>query len=330
MKRTFYLILTIIAFLGLILFWGNVFVIGDHIGLVLESFGISNWANRLVIIAWDILVGIGPFIMLAWIIAKNICGFKELNIENLLESQDDEKLNEALQSILEQPEDSNSVLDKRSRRRECRITLNTGNRYDKSRFLKEYYELCREELKKHAQQYAIFAAVSVVLSPKTAGDMLSLLIWQCRIISTALRIYGGRPSAIMVLRIYAKVLFHSLFVGSFEEVFNQFAFGNVEIKMLSLVTQALGAAATCIRTASLVQYYLYHGPDGDTKEALKESMQEIPKGLKDICKSDEIKQTVVKFRNCSKEIVEVALNAFSSIFVKPKSSENNENATSNA
>ena len=318
MKRTFYLILTIIAFLGLVLFWGNVFVIGDHIGLVLESFGIPNWANRLVIIAWDILVGIGPFIMLAWIIAKNICGFKELNIENLLESQDDEKLNEALQSILEQPEDSNSVLDKRSRRRECRITLNTGNRHEKSRFLKEYYELCREEVKKHTQQYAIFAAVSVVLSPKTAGDMLSLLIWQCRIISTALRIYGGRPSAIMVLRIYTKVLFHSLFVGSFEEVFNQFAFGNVEITMVSFLTQALGAAATCIRTASLVQYYLYHGPNGDSKEALKESMQEISKGIVDVCKSDEIKKALEQFYDRSLEIVQVAGKEFLTFGVKQK------------
>ena len=106
----------------------------------------------------------------------------------------------------------------------------------------------------------------------------------------------------MVLRLYAKILMHSFVAGSIDEVFDQFSYGAVDIKMLSFLTQSLAAVATCVRTASLTRYYINHGLNADRKIALKESLKEIFEGIVDVLKSDELKQAWEKFHVCSSEV----------------------------
>ena len=102
----------------------------------------------------------------------------------------------------------------------------------------------------------------------------------------------------MVLRLYAKVLMHSFLAGSIDEVFDQFAFGAVDVKKLSFLTQALAAIATCVRTASLTRYYINHGLKGDRGRALKKSLKEVSEGIVEVIKSEELKQAWKKFCNC--------------------------------
>jgi hypothetical protein len=74
-------------------------------------------------------------------------------------------------------------------------------------------------------------------------------------------------------------------------------------KMLSFVTQALAAVATCVRTASLTRYYLDHGLDADRKKALKEALPEITQGILEVMQSDELKEAFKKFANVSFDVV---------------------------
>ena len=310
MKKALWLVVSVFAFLGLVVYWGNVFVIGDHLGRLLGCPENGAFTSKvLVVYAWDILAGLAPFLLLAIIIVRNVCGYGELNIAALLESRDEDKIIKLLKNIASQEESSDSILDKFSLRRNCDYVTASGSLTDKESFLKEYFSLCQEEAKKRTQTYAVFAAMSVVLSPKSAGDALALLVWQCRIISTTLKIYGGRPSVGMVLRIYAKVLTHAFMVGSIDEVLDQFAFGAVDVKMISLLTQSLAAVATCLRTASLTRFYIYNGKDADRKEALREALSEIPSGIVEVVKSDELQAAVKKLLDCTVTISKVVASA---------------------
>lgn len=302
MKKTLWLIFAVLAFLGIVLYVGNVLVIGDHIGQIAISIGVSTTLTKWLILAWDFIAVILPAFLLFWCIVRNIYGYGELNIEALLESRDEQYISLVLKSIADQSESLESPLDRHNARRRCNYLLNSGNRAEKLAFLREYYDYCEEDTKKLTSRYAMFAAVSVILSPKSAGDALALLAWQCRIISSTLRIYGGRPSKMMVLRLYAKVLMHSFVAGSIGEVIDQFAFGAVDVKMLSFLTQAMAAVATCVRTASLTRYYINHGLEGDRRRALKESLKEVSEGIVEVIKSEELRLAWKKFLNCGIEI----------------------------
>jgi uncharacterized protein (DUF433 family) len=306
MKKATWLLASVIVFLGLVVYWGNVIVIGEYIGRLLGCPAAAPFTPKVLIVyAWNVLAAFAPFLILAVIIVRNICGYGELNIAALLDSRDEAKLTEALKKNYAQEQSPDSILEKFNLRRNCDYVLNEGSCTDKESFLKEYYALCQEESKQRTQAYAVFAAVSVVLSPKAAGDTLALLMWQCRIISTTIKIYGGRPSITKVLRIYVKVLTHAFMVGSIDEVLDQFAFGAMDVKMISFLTQALAAAATCLRTASLTRFYIYNGMDGDRKEALREAIREIPSGVVKVVKSDELKAAWKKFLDCSLTITKV-------------------------
>ncbi|MGN0867201.1 MAG: DUF697 domain-containing protein [Oligosphaeraceae bacterium] len=302
MKRLFWIFFGIISLLGIVVYWGNVLVIGDHLG---RLFGGGGLPNPYVMYTWDVLVGLAPFLLLAWVVTRNILGYGELNLREVCEGEDEEKMDQVMGELYEQEEDSDCVLDKAGLRSQCGYLLRNGSRAEKADFLREYFRQCDKEARKKCHQYAIFAAVSVVLSPKSAGDTLALLVWQCRIISATLRIYGGRPSVLGVVRLYLRVLMHSFLVGSIEEVMDQFAFGAVDIKMLSIATQAVAAIATCVRTASLTRYYLENGIGSNQKEALHASMEEIPGGIVEVLTSEEMKIAGEKFLHCSVQVTKV-------------------------
>ena len=271
MKKTLWFIIAVFTFFSIILYLGNVFIIGDQISRIFiffripsDVFGLPNF------FLWDIILGILPIIFLFLYIAKSIFSYGELNVDALLESKDERQVLRVLKSIAEQPPES--TLDKYNLRDKCQYVLSSGDCIKHQAFLKEYYTKCEEETKNFTGKYAVLAAVSVIISPKSAGDTVALLVWQCRIISSILKIYGGRPSKTMVLRLYAKVLMHSFVAGSIDEVFDQFAVG-MDIKGLSFLTQAVAALATCVRTASLTRYYIRHGMECDRGKKPEDSIR---------------------------------------------------------
>lgn len=302
MKKALWFIVSVVTFFCTILYLGNVFVIGDHFGNLFLSIGFPAAATRWLIVAWDILVGISPLIILSWCVAKSILGYGELNVDALRRSQDERVIFRAMKGIAEQPESIESTLDKYDLRQKCNELLESGNHISIKDFLDDYYSKCEGDTRIVTNKYAVLAAVSVVLSPKSAGDTLALLVWQCRIISSTLKIYGGRPSKKMVFRLYAKVLMHAFVAGSIDEVFDQFAFGAVDTKMLSFLTQAIAAVATCIRTGSLTRYYINHGLECDRREALKVAVQDVSKGVVDVIQSKELKTAVKQCLNCGIDI----------------------------
>lgn len=302
MKKTLRFIVSVVVFFCIILYLGNVFVIGDHLGNLFLSIGIPAGVTRWLIVAWDLLVGVSPLIILLWCVAKSILGYGELNVDALCQSQDERLIFRALKGISEQHESMESTLDKHGLRKDCQVLLESGNHISIRSFLEKYYSECEKDTRILTNKYAILAAVSVILSPKSAGDTLALLVWQCRIISSTLKIYGGRPSKTMVFRLYAKVLMHSFVAGSIDEVFDQFSFGAVDVKVLSFLTQAIAAVATCIRTGSLTRYYITHGLECNRAEALKEAIKDVSKGVVDVIKSDELKSAVKKCLNCGIEV----------------------------
>ena len=302
MKRLFWVVFGILSLFGMVVYEGNVLVIGEHLG---RLFGGGASPNPCVMYTWDVLAGLSPFLILAWIIGRNILGYRELNLREIGGGEDEEVMDRVMKDLYGQKEGEDCMLDKCGLRSQCGYLLRNGSRGEKADFLRNYFQECHKEARKQCNQYAIFAAVSVVLSPKSAGDTLALLMWQCRIISATLRVYGGRPRALGVMRLYLRVLMHSFLVGSIDEVLDQFAFGAVDIKFLSLVTQAVGATATCVRTASLTRYYLENGIGRNQKEALHASMKEIPGGIVEVMISEEMKIAVEKFLHCGLQVSKV-------------------------
>lgn len=304
MKRLFLIFVGALSLVGLVVYWGNVLVIGEALG---RFFGGGGASNPYVMYAWDAIVGLGPFLLLGWVVVRNILGYGELNLQEVCEGEDKKKVDRVMSDLCSQGEEPDCMLDRFGMRDQGGYLLRNGTTGEKVGFLRDYFRKCDHEARKTSHQYAIFAAVSVVLSPKSAGDTLALLVWQCRIISATLRIYGGRPRAMSILRLYARVLMHSFMVGSIDEVLDQFAFGAVDnAKILSIATQAIAAIATCVRTASLTRYYLEHGVESSRKEALHASMKEIPGEILEVLASDELKNAWERFLHCTIEVSKAA------------------------
>ncbi len=299
-KRLLWIVLGVFSLVGIVVYWGNVLVIGDHLG---RLFGGGGVPNPYVMWTWDVAVGLAPFLLLAWVLVRNLLGYGELNLQELCQGNDEVKMTKFMEGLCGQKEDPECVLDKYQLRSMCGHYLRHGSRVDKAMFLQDYFQRCDQEARKKSHAYALLAAVSVVLSPKSAGDTLALVVWQCRIISSTLRVYGGRPRAMTVVRLYARVLMHSFLVGSLDEVLDQFAFGAVDnVKLISVVTQAIAAIATCVRTASLTRYYIENGIGNNRKEALSASMKEVPAGILEVLTSEEMKIATKKFWHCTVEI----------------------------
>ena len=302
MKKTFWLVFSLIPFFGFVLYLGNVLVIGDHIGFAITRIGLPKVACALKIL-WDMFFCIVPFIVFYFVVLRNIYAYREMCIIDILEGTDREQMTRRLEQIKCQLDIQPDMLNQPDMLKKCKKAIDSYSKVDKKLFLDDYYHACDEQVEKIAHKYAIFAAVSVVLSPKSAGDTLALLIWQCRIISDVLKTYQGRPNIAIVWRLYAKVLMHSFMAGSIDEIMDQFAYGAGEGKMISWLTQALAAVATCVRTTYLTRYYIYHGINGNSKEAARESMQKIPGGIVGVLKSNELREAFDKANEHVQEIM---------------------------
>ena len=283
-----------LALFVFIIYAGNILVIGEHIGRIIPYEKINNYVVNI----WDISLIVLPFVWVGFYIYKNVHSYKEVRVSNILNERNAGKLTTHLYKILSQENTPNSMLSKKGYREKCMKAAKSVNREEKQETLEIYYKSCKKEADIITKKYALYAAASVVLSPKMAGDTLALIIWEIRIINTILQIYGGRPGICATLRIYHKILFHAFMAGSIDEIFDQFIYGAVEGKTLSYLTQAVAAIATCLRTSMLTQYYLWYGVESESKQALHEAVNTLPTEIINVILSSEFRDVAMKSWKC--------------------------------
>ena len=263
-KKFVWLVLVFLFVFAAVTYVGNVLTIGEKIG---------NITCTLVEILVDVLLILGPIAILVWKIKKDVLKYKFVCLDKITdENVSQEKIEDFLHNLRENyaPDEIPANL---------KSALQHGAVIDKRKYIKDYIADCEKKSDAAGQEIAMWAALSVVVSPERMTDTLSMLFWNFRIISRVLKIYGVRPSGWSLIKLYGYVLFSSLLVGSIDEVIENFNTPEIKIPFVSHATQAVATIYACLKTVRLTQYYLMHGVDCDKKNALKDARSHAVKNV---------------------------------------------------
>lgn len=130
-----------------------------------------------------------------------------------------------------------------------------------------------EEAKAAARKYAQMAGLTVAISSSAMGDGIGMFFWKARLVHETFRIYGFRPSAWAVLRIYAYVLFSVFLAASVEDLCEMLdaseVLGGVGVRVL----QGVLGAAIILKGGQLTRTYLTEGISPETRKAALEQFR---------------------------------------------------------
>lgn len=272
-KKFLYIILVPVIFLTSIIYIGNVLLIGEKIGSLFGSkFG------GIIEVFLDICFIFLPFFLIFWQVKSNLFKYKSFCLEKILSDKcDPEELDAFVKTVDDQ-------------------SLNRAkSRHNLLSEIRQYLCKTKDEVKKKTANIALLAAISVVVSPRSFGDSFCMMVWSCRAINQVLEVYRFRPRGISLIKLYFKVLFSSLLVGSIEEVMENL-FPGEKIPLLSPVVQAFAAAFAIFKAAHLTEFYLIHGLNSNHETARLTACREARQSLISL-KNDE------NFKNKSKEVV---------------------------
>lgn len=274
-KKFFYFIIFPIIVFSLVVYIGNVLLIGEKIGNV---FG--NRIGCIVEILFDTFFIFIPLFLVLWQIKKNLFKYKPYKLEEICDDKASEnEINNFAKLI------NNESLNK------------AVSNLEKREIIKNLLGQAKKDVREKTVNTAILAAVSVFVSPRSFGDFFCMMLWSFRTINQVLQIYGFRPHGMSLVKLYIKVLFSSLLVGSVEEIMDNI-FPGEKIPFLSPAVQAFAAAFAIFKTAHLTEYYLIHGLRNH-EDARKAACKEAHRSLASLKENDE-------FKARKKEILEIS------------------------
>ena len=271
-RKTIFLITGSIAIFLVLLYIGNIIVIGDKLG------GISIWLE----LSFNLIMIFGPLGMIAYCIARSL-QYRSFNLARLKEDHLDAETERMCGQLIEHILANDKIDEARKS-----ILLDPYANYNEC--IDRYLSKSEEMAKKEARKHALMAAVSVTLSPTSTGDMMFMFLWNIRLTNRIIEIYGIRPSLSQLLRIYQHVLFGGLLAASVDEILESLDVDSLLSKVPILgkrwVPQAICSVFSTLRTGYLARYYLRHGfSDSERikakKEARKHAREELPGVLKE-------------------------------------------------
>ena len=275
-KKFLYIILVPVVFLTSIIYIGNVLLIGEKIGSLFGS-----KIGGVIEFFWDICFIFLPFCLVFWQIKSNLFKYKSFCLEKIRSCKCDS--------------------------RELDAFVKTVNIKDSTKCEIESYVIrSRDEVKKKTANIALLAAISVVVSPRSFGDSFCMMVWSCRAINQVLEVYRFRPRGISLIKLYFKVLFSSLLVGSIDEVMENI-FPGEKIPFLSPVVQAFAAAFAIFKAAHLTEYYLENGLDVNHDTARLKACRAARESLVSLKDNED-------FKNKSEEVVGALKGCLKSLF----------------
>ena len=294
-KKFLYIIIVPVIFLTSIIYIGNVLLIGEKIGNLFGSkFGC------FIEVFWDICFIFLPFLLIFWQIKSNLFKYKSFCLEKIRSGECDPRERDAF--------------------------AKTVNIKPTKHEIESYVLRSKEKVKSKTSDIALLAAISVVVSPRSFGDSFCMMVWSCRAIDQVMEVYGFRPRGISLIKLYCKVLFSSLLVGSIEELMENL-FPGEEIPLLSPVVQAFAAAFAIFKAAHLTEFYLKNGLNVDHKKARIAAFREARQNLVSLKNNEE-------FKNKRKDVVGSGLKALKelikSLFTFKMSFVTNDDSEENA
>jgi hypothetical protein len=122
-----------------------------------------------------------------------------------------------------------------------------------------------------ARKFALMAGLTVAISSSAMGDGLGMFFWKARLVHDTIRIYGFRPGAWAVLRIYAYVVFAVFLATSIEDLCEILDVSDLLGGFGVRVLQGVVGGAVVLKGGQLSRAYLMHGiSERSRKAALKE------------------------------------------------------------
>ena len=261
MRKTIFLLTSCIAIFLVLLYIGNIIIVGDKLGKV------SIWLE----LSFNLIMIGGPLGGIVYGVFKAL-RYRSFNLALLSDDNLDVEA-EMMRDRLTQHILANDKIDEERKH----ILLKRG--------VGEYLRASEEKAKKETREHAMMAAVSVVLSPTGTGDMMLMFIWNIRLTNRIIAIYGIRPSLSYLLRIYQHVLFGGLLAASVDEILDgtdvDSLFG--KIPGVKLIAQSAGSVFSTLRTGYLARYYLRHGfSDSERIKAKKGAREYAREELKKV------------------------------------------------
>jgi len=147
-----------------------------------------------------------------------------------------------------------------------------------ARVVLEMLEQREGRAKAIALEFASMAGLTVALSSSTMGDGLGMLFWKARLVHDTIRIYGFRPDAWAVLRIYAYVMFAAFLAAGVEDLCELLDVSELLGGFGARALQGCVGGAIVIKGGYLARAYLTQGV---SRKSQKSGLEESKKAKKD-------------------------------------------------
>ena len=152
-----------------------------------------------------------------------------------------------------------------------------------ARMISEMLEQREIRAKIAARKFALMAGLTVAISSSAMGDGLGMFFWKARLVHDTIRIYGFRPSAWAVMRIYAYVVFAVFLAASIEDLCEILDVSDLLGGFGVRVLQGVVGGAVVLKGGQLTRAYLMHGiSEKSRKAALKEFRSTASEELKSL------------------------------------------------
>lgn len=140
--------------------------------------------------------------------------------------------------------------------------------------VRKVLERREEEAKAAARKYAQMAGLTVAISSSAMGDGIGMFFWKARLVHETFCIYGFRPGAWTVLRIYAYVLFSVFLAASVEDLCEMLDASEVLGGFGVRVLQGVLGAAIILKGGQLTRSYLTQGISAATRKVALDQFRE--------------------------------------------------------
>ena len=152
-----------------------------------------------------------------------------------------------------------------------------------ARIILEMLEQRENRAKIAARKFALMAGLTVAISSSAMGDGLGMFFWKARLVHDTIRIYGFRPGAWAVLRIYAYVVFAVFLAASIEDLCEILDVSDLLGGFGVRVLQGVVGGAVVLKGGHLSRAYLMRGiSERSRKAALKEFRSTASEELKSL------------------------------------------------
>ena len=251
LKKLFLIIFIPLLVFALVTYVGNVFTISEKVSSIfVESVG--KWVE----VSLNVVLIFLPVLAIAWQFKNNFFKYKTFSLDKVLDEKADDTVRKKFVSSM-----NNDCSFKAALEAACK-----GSGDDLRSEIEKYRKKAQSALEEKICETALGAALTVVASPNSFGDAISMLLWSCRVTNQVLSIYGFRPHGMALLKLYFNVIFSSLLIGSIEEAMDTF-FPGKEIPGWGMLMQGSSAAFVIFKAAYLTEYYLHHGVNTDHSTA---------------------------------------------------------------